>query len=106
MLLRSVSHSYLPMLDWIQGYRKEWLRADVVAGLTGTAAVVIPKAMAYATIAGLPVRSKTGKIKDRVLQTLMVLSHDLRGPLTSLSAGLQLLVRGRYGPWMRMSFVH
>ena len=46
------------------------------------------------------------EIKDRVLQTLMVLSHDLRGPLTSLSAGLQLLVRGRYGPWMRMSFVH
>jgi signal transduction histidine kinase len=37
------------------------------------------------------------EIKDRVLQILMVLSHDLRGPLTSLSAGLQLLVRGRYG---------
>ena len=31
------------------------LRADTVAGLT-TAAVVIPKAMAYATIAGLPVQ--------------------------------------------------
>ncbi len=36
-------------------YRKEWLRPDVIAGLT-TAAVVIPKAMAYATIAGLPVQ--------------------------------------------------
>lgn len=55
MLLRSVLHSYFPMLNRIQGYRKEWLRADVVAGLT-TAAVVIPKAMAYATIAGLPVQ--------------------------------------------------
>ena len=32
----------------------EYLRLDLVAGLT-TAAVVIPKAMAYATIAGLPV---------------------------------------------------
>ncbi len=31
------------------------IRADVVAGLT-TAAVVLPKAMAYATIAGLPVQ--------------------------------------------------
>src|SRR5262245_21321724 len=31
-------------------------RADVTAGLT-TAAVVIPKAMAYATIAGLPVQA-------------------------------------------------
>ncbi len=36
-------------------YQKEWLRPDVIAGLT-TAAVVIPKAMAYATIAGLPVQ--------------------------------------------------
>jgi len=36
-------------------YPREWLRADVLAGLTA-AAVVIPKAMAYATIAGLPVQ--------------------------------------------------
>jgi high affinity sulfate transporter 1 len=40
--------------SWLVGYRKDWLRPDVVAGLTA-AAVVIPKAMAYATIAGLPV---------------------------------------------------
>jgi sulfate permease, SulP family len=43
------------MATWLTSYRKEWLRNDVVAGLT-TAAVVIPKAMAYATIAGLPVQ--------------------------------------------------
>jgi SulP family sulfate permease len=42
------------MLDWLFRYPKEWLRLDLVAGVT-TAAVVIPKAMAYATIAGLPV---------------------------------------------------
>jgi SulP family sulfate permease len=41
--------------DWISGYKRDWLRPDVIAGLT-TAAVVIPKAMAYATIAGLPVQ--------------------------------------------------
>jgi len=45
----------LPLLEWLLGYRKEWVRPDLVAGLT-TAAVVIPKAMAYATIAGLPVQ--------------------------------------------------
>ena len=45
----------LPILDWAVGYRKDWLRLDVVAGLTA-AAVVIPKALAYATIAGLPVQ--------------------------------------------------
>src|ERR1700750_2324461 len=43
------------MENWLPSYRKEWLRLDVIAGLT-TAAVVIPKAMAYATIAGLPVQ--------------------------------------------------
>ena len=40
--------------EWLLNYRKDWLRPDVIAGLTA-AAVVIPKAMAYATIAGLPV---------------------------------------------------
>jgi len=40
-------------MAWIFSYKKEWLRLDLVAGLT-TAAVVIPKAMAYAAIAGLP----------------------------------------------------
>ncbi len=39
----------------LRDYSREWLRADVIAGLTA-AAVVIPKAMAYATIAGLPVQ--------------------------------------------------
>ena len=37
------------------GFRVEWLRFDLLAGLI-TAAVVIPKAMAYGTIAGLPVQ--------------------------------------------------
>jgi high affinity sulfate transporter 1 len=41
-------------LDWLSSYQRAWLPADVVAGLTA-AAVVIPKALAYASIAGLPV---------------------------------------------------
>ena len=47
--------AYLPIADWLFKYDKTWLRPDLIAGLT-TAAVVIPKAMAYATIAGLPVQ--------------------------------------------------
>jgi high affinity sulfate transporter 1 len=43
------------MIGWLKEYRRDWVRPDVIAGLT-TAAVVIPKAMAYATIAGLPVQ--------------------------------------------------
>ena len=49
------SHTYLPIADWLFNYKKDWLRPDLIAGLTA-AAVVIPKAMAYATIAGLPVQ--------------------------------------------------
>jgi sulfate permease, SulP family len=46
---------YLSVLDWLFAYQRKWLRFDIVAGLTA-AAVVIPKAMAYASIAGLPVQ--------------------------------------------------
>ena len=43
-----------PVLPWLQGYRGKTFRLDLVAGLTA-AAVVIPKVMAYASIAGLPI---------------------------------------------------
>jgi sulfate permease, SulP family len=45
----------MPVASWLRSYRMSWFRWDVTAGLT-TAAVVIPQAMAYATIAGLPVQ--------------------------------------------------
>jgi len=45
----------VPVLAWLRGYRPGWLRADGIAGVT-TAAVVIPQALAYATIAGVPLQ--------------------------------------------------
>jgi high affinity sulfate transporter 1 len=47
---------HIPVLNWLSAYRRAWLRADVMGGLTA-AAVVIPKAMAYAVIAGLSVEA-------------------------------------------------
>src|ERR1700722_8282079 len=44
------------MTTLLSGYRKDWLRFDAIAGVT-TAAVVIPKSMAYASIAGLPLQA-------------------------------------------------
>ena len=55
MTLEKASRSSSIFPDWLVSYRKEWVRPDLIAGLT-TAAVVIPMAMAYATIAGLPVQ--------------------------------------------------
>lgn len=44
---------WVPACGWLKSYDRAWLRSDVIAGLTA-AAVVIPQAMAYAAIAGLP----------------------------------------------------
>lgn len=44
-----------PIPEWVRHYDKSWAKPDVIAGLTA-AAVVIPKALAYATVAGLPVQ--------------------------------------------------
>jgi SulP family sulfate permease len=45
----------VPGLTWLRTYDRTWLRPDATAGLTA-AAVVVPKAMAYATIAQLPLQ--------------------------------------------------
>jgi high affinity sulfate transporter 1 len=45
-----------PLASWLWDYRREWLGGDVVGGATA-AAVVIPKVMAYALIAGLSVEA-------------------------------------------------
>jgi high affinity sulfate transporter 1 len=44
---------YFPALDWLRRYQPAWLRQDLIAGLT-VWAVMVPEAMAYAGIAGVP----------------------------------------------------
>jgi high affinity sulfate transporter 1 len=43
----------MPGLGILLGYRRSWLRGDVVAGVT-VAAYLVPQVMAYAGVAGLP----------------------------------------------------
>ena len=43
----------LPILNWLPGYERAWLRGDILAGLT-VLALLIPEGMAYAEIAGMP----------------------------------------------------
>ncbi len=47
------SKSILPILDWLPKYRRELLGGDINAGIIVTI-VLIPQAMAYAMLAGLP----------------------------------------------------
>jgi hypothetical protein len=42
----------LPVFTWLRGYDRGWIRGDVIAGLT-VWAVLMPEALAYATIAGV-----------------------------------------------------
>ncbi len=72
----------------LRGYRRGWLRADLVAGLAA-GFVVVPQAMAYATIAGLPV--ETGLYTCMVpviVYALLGGSHTLSVSTTSTIAVL------------------
>ena len=50
---RPVLGRFLPILNWLPQYDRSWLRFDILAGLT-LWGLVVPEAMAYAGIAGLP----------------------------------------------------
>jgi high affinity sulfate transporter 1 len=50
---RSGRGHLLAILDWLPTYDRSWLTRDVIAGLT-LWGLVVPEAMAYAGIAGLP----------------------------------------------------
>lgn len=44
---------FLPILDWLPNYKKEYFSGDLSAGLT-VGVMLVPQGMAYAMIAGLP----------------------------------------------------
>ena len=48
--------SYFPILKWLPNYDKSWIRGDVLAAIT-VWALLVPEAMAYAGIAGMPAQT-------------------------------------------------
>ena len=78
------------VITLLSGYQKEWFRGDLMAGLT-TAAVVIPKSMAYAGIAGLPIQAGlyvalVPMLIYALLGTSRLLSVSTTGTLAILTA--------------------
>jgi sulfate permease, SulP family len=72
-------------------YRRAWLRWDLLAGLT-TAAVVIPQAVAYASLAGLPVQlglyvATVPMVAYALLGTSRPLSVSSTSTISILTAG-------------------
>ncbi len=45
--------SYFPVFEWAKNYQKQWLKNDIMAGIT-VGVMLIPQGIAYAVIAGLP----------------------------------------------------
>ncbi|MGI5219596.1 SulP family inorganic anion transporter [Nocardia sp. CA-290969] len=75
------------MFPSLHGYRRNWLRPDVVAGLT-VWAVLVPEALAYATIAGVPpVVGLYAAVPSLVLYALAGSSRQLVvGPMSATAA--------------------
>src|SRR5208283_812085 len=88
---QAITHQrFRPLPEWLVSYRRDWLQPDLVAGLT-TGAVIIPKAMAYAMIAGLPVQvglytALVPMVIYAVLGTSRVLSVSTTTTLAILTA--------------------
>ena len=88
----------IPSLGWLRQYPASWLRPDLTAGLTA-AAVVVPKAMAYATIAGLPLEvGLYTAIVPMVVYALLGTSRPLSVSTTTTIAILTAAELGRAAP--------
>jgi high affinity sulfate transporter 1 len=104
------NHRWFRLLpEWLVSCRADWLRLDIVAGLT-TGAVIIPKAMAYAMMAGLPVQvglytALVPMVIYAVLGTSRVLSVSTTTTLAILTAAQlgQVVPNGNPAALMRAS---
>jgi sulfate permease, SulP family len=79
---------YVPILSWLPRYDRSWLPLDVVAGLT-LWGLVVPEAMAYAGIAGLPPQAGLYTlVASLLIYALLGTSRHLVVGGTSASAAL------------------
>ena len=75
------------MPPWLSNYQAGWLRFDLAAGLTA-AAVVVPQAMAYTTIAGPPV--EVGLYTALVPMLVYALLGTSRPPSVSVTSTIAM----------------
>jgi SulP family sulfate permease len=77
----------LPVVGCLRGYDRRWLRGDVAAGVAVTA-LVVPKNLGYADIAGVPLQNGLyAAAAGAILYALFCTSrHISTGPSSSLAA--------------------
>ncbi|MFN8379806.1 MAG: SulP family inorganic anion transporter [Anaerolineae bacterium] len=79
---------YVPILSWLPGYNRAWLSVDALAGLT-LWGLVVPEAMAYAGVAGLPPQAGLYTLLAALLiYALLGTSRHLAVTATSATAAL------------------
>lgn len=79
---------------WIRGYRRDWLSHDVVAGIV-IWSVVVPQAVAYAQIAGLPPQAGLIAAPGAMLgYALLGQSHTLVVSATTATSAVSLAAVG------------
>jgi sulfate permease, SulP family len=78
---------YLPIVDWLPRYERRWLRGDLAAGLAVTA-LVVPKNLGYAGIAGVPLQNGLyAAAAGALIYALFGTSRQIStGPSSSLAA--------------------
>src|SRR4051794_41716069 len=77
----------VPIVDWSRQYDRSWLRGDVLAGIA-VAAMIVPKNLGYAGIAGIPVENGLyAAAAAAIIYALFCTSrHISTGPSSSLAA--------------------
>ena len=90
----------VPAVGWLPRYDRRWLRGDVTAGIAVTA-LIVPKNLGYAGIAGIPSRTaSTRRRPGAIIYALFCTSRQIStGPSSSLAAvaGGAVLVTGLGG---------
>jgi sulfate permease, SulP family len=77
----------LPVVGWLPGYERRWLRGDLAAGIAVTA-LVVPKNLGYADIAGVPLENGLyAAAAGGIIYALFCTSRQIStGPSSSLAA--------------------
>ena len=84
----------VPILGWIRTYDRRWLRGDLIAGVT-VAALIVPKNLGYAGIAGIPLENglyaaAAGALLYAVFGTSRQISMGPSSGLAAVAAGAVL----------------
>ena len=77
----------IPALDWMSRYDRRWLRGDLAAGIAVTA-LVVPKNLGYADIAGVPLQNGlyAAAVGGIIYALFCTSRHISTGPSSSLAA--------------------